>query len=74
MIPFEYQLNLFDAIGALVGAGSDQDQIAFLEVRGQYVRTVSGLFTDSLLTGLAKAIDHPNQGNSDKWPIQGGPA
>lgn len=31
-IPFEYQLNLFDAIGALVGAGSQQDQIAFLEV------------------------------------------
>lgn len=32
LIPFEYQLYLFDAIGSLVGTGSDQDQIAFLEV------------------------------------------
>ncbi|ELR25264.1 Exportin 1like protein [Acanthamoeba castellanii str. Neff] len=32
LIPFEYQLYLFDAIGSLVGTGSDQDQIAFLEI------------------------------------------
>jgi hypothetical protein len=43
LIPFEYQLYLFDAIGSLVGTGSDQDQIAFLEVCMFMAYTVSGL-------------------------------